>query len=71
MKLGVTALTWVTRLRGQRDIQGNRLHWAILGFTRLFWTQWTVQGCLDCNGLYWAVLGCKGMCWTLLGSTGQ
>ena len=38
----------VTRLTGRRDIQGNRLHWAVLGFTRLFWTQWTVQ----CTGLF-------------------
>ena len=35
-------VTWLT---GRQDLQGNRLHWAVMGFTRLFRTRWTVLGC--------------------------
>ena len=34
-------VTWLT---GRQDLQGNRPHWAVLGCTRLFWTQWTLLG---------------------------
>ena len=37
---------WLT---SRLDLQGKRLHWAVLGFTRLFWIQWAALGC---TGLY-------------------
>ena len=68
MKLGVTALTWVTRLGGQRDIQGNRLHWALLGCSGHSGLNLAV---LNCDWLYWAVLGCTGSFWATLGCRGM
>ena len=40
-------VTWLT---GRLDLQGKRLHWAVLGFTRLFWIKWAPLGC---TGLKW------------------
>ena len=35
----------VTQPTGRQNLQGKRLHWAVLVFTWLFWTQWTELGC--------------------------
>ena len=38
-------------------LQGNGLHWALLGCSALYWAV------LECNGLCWAVLCCTGLHW--------
>ena len=47
----------VTRLIRRQDLQGNGLHWALLGCSGLY------RSHLDYTGLYWAVLSCPGLYW--------